>query len=93
MQGCGTALRVELGWAFGEPQEEPLIGSIQPFKNFLNGLAVQPAARDAFGEVVLHPAERDVPSRQGVVAFLQGQSVVPDKTGFPQHSVELAVPL
>ena len=46
---------LEFRRAGGQMQEETFLGGIQPFQDFLNPLAVQTAANDALGEMLLPP--------------------------------------
>ena len=84
---------LELRWSGRQMKEKSLIGSIKPLEDFLNRLAVQTAAADAFGKMLLQPSQIDVLSRQGIVSFLKSEGVVPDKTGPAQHRIYLAVTL
>ena len=84
---------LELRRSGRQVQKETLVRGVKTLQYLLNGLAVQTAAGDSAGKMMLHPRTGAIPACQTVVAFLKCESVVPDKTGLAQHRIYLAVAL
>lgn len=69
--------------------EEPLIGGIEAFKDFLSSLAVQKVTLDPLGKVGLHFTDADIFMIEAVVSLLQSQGMIPDKASLTQHPVQV----
>ena len=97
-EGFALAHLLVPGWTFGKALEKALVARIQAFQHILNSLRTQllpegiaDGSHPQVGDVGLQFTERDVFPREAVIAFVQRQRVIPDRSGDVDLAMQMLI--